>query len=171
MLTMNMGYNVAKYIQGVRIMTKLMKIASALIVSLSLLAIPLVNFAASTHPAGLWTTIDDKTKKARSIVRIWESNGALYGRIVKVYKQPGDTGFCRNCPGEFKDKPTKGLRLMWGLKQTGERIWDGGRIIDPKIGKIYRAKITVAPDGKSLKLRGYIGFSLLGRTQVWYRRR
>lgn len=152
-------------------MTKVFKIASFVLICACLLTVSQINLAASTHPAGMWTTIDDKTKRPRSVVRIWESNGVVYGRIVKVFKQPGDTGICQNCPGEFKDQPTKGLRLLWGLKRTGERTWDGGRIIDPKIGKIYRAKITVAPDGKTLQLRGYIGFSLLGRTQTWHRRR
>lgn len=152
-------------------MTKFIRFAMASFICLSILLVTQLSLAASTHPAGTWTTIDDKTKRERSIVRIWESNGVVYGRIVKVFKQPGDTGFCQNCPGEFKDKPTKGLRLLWGLRKTGERTWDGGRIIDPKIGKIYRAKITVSPDGKKLFVRGYIGFSLLGRTQTWLRRR
>ena len=58
---------------------------------------------------------------------------------------------------------------MWGLKQTGNNVWSGGQILDPKIGKIYSCKMTVAPDGKTLTVRGYLGFSLLGRNQTWIR--
>lgn len=120
---------------------------------------------------GNWATIDDETGKARSIVSIYESRGTIYGRITKVFPQPGDTGFCRNCPGAFKDKPVQGLRFMWGLRQTGDRTWSGGHILDPKKGKIYRVKLTLSRDGRALDVRGYIGVSLLGRTQTWHRRR
>lgn len=145
---------------------------SALIVLACLAIIPLstVKAAAPLSPIGYWTTIDDKTKKARSIVRISERKGILYGRIIQVFKQPGDTGFCHDCPGRFKGKPVKGLEIMWGLKQTGPNEWSGGHIIDPKIGKIYRVKISLAPNGRRLDVRGYIGISLFGRTQAWYRR-
>lgn len=120
-------------------------------------------------PAGQWTTIDDKTKSARSVVKISERNGQISGTILKVYKQAGDTGICKKCPGNFKNKPIKGLTFMWGLKKTGDRTWSGGQILDPKSGKIYRAKATLSKDGKTLKVRGYVGISLLGRTQTWRR--
>lgn len=59
---------------------------------------------------------------------------------------------------------------MWGLKQSSDREWKGGKIIDPKIGKIYGCRLTISPNGKKLFVRGYIGISVLGRTQVWLRR-
>lgn len=122
-------------------------------------------FAASV--SGTWTTIDDKTGVKRSVVRLVESGGQISGRIIEVYPQPGDTGICSKCPNNFKDKQIKGLRFLWGLKKKNDNTWDDGTILDPKSGKLYRAKITL--DGNKLFVRGYIGFSLIGRTQIWTR--
>lgn len=115
-----------------------------------------------------WTTIDDKTSKPRAVVMLNERNGVVSGHIETIYPQPGDTGICSKCPGQFKDKPIKGLEFLWGLKQSGENNWDGGQILDPKTGKIYRAKLMLK--GNKLYVRGYIGVSVLGRTQIWERK-
>ena len=128
------------------------------------LVVPAV-FAAS--PAGNWTTMDDKTGKKRAVVHLVVSGDSLSGTIVKVYHEPGDTGLCSNCPGTFKDKKVQGLQFVWGLKDKGNGEWEGGQILDPKTGKIYRAKMTMK--GNKLYVRGYVGFSMLGRTQVWVR--
>ena len=112
--------------------------------------------------------IDDKTGKARAEVQLSEQNGMLTGEILSVKRQPGDTGICSKCPGNFKDKPIKGIQFVWGLKQQGENNWEGGQILDPKTGKIYRAKMLLK--GNKLYVRGYIGISVLGRTQVWERK-
>lgn len=122
-------------------------------------------FAVSQSPVGRWVTIDEKTGAKRAVVAITESKGLLSGVIDKVYPKPGDTGICELCPGEFKGKKIQGLRFMWGLKSDGENEWSGGSILDPKSGKIYRAKLTL--QGDTLLVRGYLGISLLGRTQVW----
>lgn len=151
-------------------MKKQVSIATILMLCLAIIPLSTLKAARSLSPVGYWTTIDDKTKKARSVVRITERNGVLFGGIVNVFKQPGDTGFCQNCPGRFKGKPVKGLQIMWGLKQSSPTVWSGGNIIDPKVGKIYRVKVTMMPNGKQLKVRGYIGVSLFGRNQIWYRR-
>lgn len=119
----------------------------------------------AASPAGTWTTIDDATGKKRSIVRLSVSGGTLNGTIVKVFPQPGDTGICAKCPGDFKDKKIEGLRFLWGLKESRDGEWDGGKILDPKTGKIYNAKISVK--GDKLHVRGYVGVAALGKTQVW----
>jgi len=74
-------------------------------------------------------------------------------------------------PGSFgltplKGRPLIGLRILWDL-QKGSDQWSGGKILDPDNGKIYKCSISL--DGKKLKVRGFIGFSLLGRTQYWLR--
>lgn len=120
-------------------------------------------FAAS--PVGNWVTIDDKTGKKRAVVTVSESGGTLSGVINRVYPQPGDTGICSACPDGFKGKKIQGIRFLWGLKKEGENQWGGGSILDPKSGKVYRAKLTV--QGNKLLVRGYVGISLLGRTQIW----
>ena len=126
---------------------------------------PLAMAAAS--PAGTWTTIDDATGKKRAVVSVSVSGGTANGTIVNVFPQPGDTGICSKCPGNFKGKKIKGLRILWGLKDKGNGVWDGGQILDPKSGKVYRAKMTL--QGNKLYVRGYMGVSALGRTQVWVR--
>ncbi len=122
---------------------------------------------AASSPAGNWTTIDDKTGQKRAVVKISVSGGTLSGTIVKVYPQPGDKGVCVNCPGAFKGKKILGLQFVWGLKDQGNGVWSGGSILDPKTGKIYKAKITMS--GNKLYVRGYFGVSILGRTQTWVR--
>lgn len=116
---------------------------------------------------GNWTTIDDKTGQKRAVVNLVVKNGVLSGTVVKVYPQPGDTGFCINCPGRFKDKPMIGMEFVWGLKEKRPNSWYGGQIIDGKTGKIYRVKMALK--GNKLYVRGYVGLSMMGRTQVWLR--
>jgi uncharacterized protein (DUF2147 family) len=126
--------------------------------------------AAAGTPVGVWRSIDDKTKQERSIIRITEENGALKGVVEKLFDQPGDdpAHLCKECKDERKDKPIIGMTILWGLKKDGES-WGGGEILDPHNGKIYRCKITLSEDGKSLNVRGFIGISLIGRSQTWLR--
>ena len=121
-------------------------------------------------PAGLWKTIDDKTGKERSFVRITESNGVFEGKVEKIYDEPGDDPqhLCKECEGERRDKPIIGMTILWGLKKDGEQ-YAGGEILDPKNGSIYRAKMRLLDGGKKLEVRGFIGVSLFGRSQTWVR--
>ena len=131
-----------------------------------------VGAAADTaSPVGLWKTIDDKTGKERSYVQIVDNNGLLEGKVEKLLnRQPDDDpdGLCRKCDGERKDKPILGMTILWGLKKDGEQ-YAGGEILDPKNGKIYRAKMKLVEGGTKLEVRGYIGVSLFGRSQTWLR--
>ncbi len=126
--------------------------------------------ADTSSPAGVWKSIDDKTKKERSIIRISEVNGKFTGVVEKLFDQPGDdpAHLCKECKGERKDKPIIGMTILWGLKKDGN-IWAGGEILDPHNGKTYRCKMTLSEDGKSLNVRGFIGISLIGRSQIWLR--
>lgn len=128
--------------------------------------IPL-SFAAGS-PEGLWTTIDDKTGKPRAQVQVNLVGGQLSGKIIKIYPEAGDTGICSKCPGAFKNQAIEGIIFLWGLKKNGENTWEGGHILDPKSGKVYRAKLKLS--GNRLQVRGYLGVSLLGRTQTWQRK-
>lgn len=122
--------------------------------------------AAST-PVGEWRTIDDETGVTKSIVEIYVApDGSLEGRVVKVLQSDqGPNPICKNCPGERKDQPIEGMVILWGMESQGDH-WAGGKILDPKKGKTYKCKLTLAEDG-SLEVRGFIGFSLIGRTQTW----
>jgi uncharacterized protein (DUF2147 family) len=119
-----------------------------------------------SSPAGRWKTVDDQTGKIKSIVAIREENG----KIEKVLDsdQPGPNPLCIHCEGDLKDKPETGMQILWGLQKDGDE-WDGGQILDPHNGKIYRCYISLLEGGRKLKVRGYIGFALLGRTEYWQR--
>lgn len=124
-----------------------------------------------TSPVGLWKTIDDKTQQPRSLVRIMESGGTLEGRIEQLLnRQPDDDpeGLCRACKGDRKDRPVIGMKILWGLVQNGE-AWEKGEILDPKNGKTYSCKVRVSPDGSKMEVRGFIGLSVIGRSQTWIR--
>lgn len=120
-------------------------------------------------PVGRWKTIDDASKKEKSVVEIWEEGGKLYGKISQLLDTlPNDPNpKCVKCEGEQKDQPMIGMKIMWDLKKDGSE-WSGGRILDPENGKTYKVYLALEDGGKKLKVRGYVGFSLLGRTQYWH---
>lgn len=126
--------------------------------------------AALASPVGLWKTVDDKSGKVRSIVRISEANGELSGKIEKLFRDPGEepNPKCDKCEGVRKDQPVLGMVFMSGLKKDGDEF-SGGEILDPDNGKVYRSKMSLIEGGKKLKVRGYIGTPLFGRSQVWVR--
>lgn len=118
-------------------------------------------------PTGHWVTIDDKTGKKKAEVLLSLSGDTLNGTIIKVYQHPDGKALCTKCPGSLKNKPFAGLQFLWGLTKKKDGVWEGGHILDPHTGKIYRAKVTM--QANKLQVRGFMGFSLLGRTQVWVR--
>ena len=124
-------------------------------------------FAADVSPVGTWKTIDDETGKPKSIVKITDEGGELKATVVQVLQSDeGPHPVCRNCSGDRRNKPIEGMNIM---HKDGDTIWDGGKILDPKTGKIYKVKLQPSEDGTRLTVRGYIGFSLLGRSQEWQR--
>ena len=139
-----------------------------------LLALPLAALSsaafAQNSPVGKWRTIDDKTGKVKSVVEITEAhNGTLQGKVLQVLdSEKGPNPLCDACKGANHNKPIEGMVIAWGLRHEGD-AWDDGKIMDPKNGKVYSAKMTVVDGGRKLEVRGYLGFSLLGRTQTWVR--
>jgi uncharacterized protein (DUF2147 family) len=124
----------------------------------------------NSSPVGRWRTVDDVTGKPQSVVSIWEENGKLYGRVQElVDPDPQDPNpRCEDCTGEQKGKPVIGLRILWDLEKDGD-AWSGGTILDPASGKTYNCLLSVEDGGNTLKVRGFRGFSVLGRTQHWFR--
>ncbi|MBB5019671.1 uncharacterized protein (DUF2147 family) [Chitinivorax tropicus] len=129
-----------------------------------------VALAASDSPVGKWKTIDDKTGKPKGVVEITEQNGVLTGRIVGNFPKPGEpeNPVCDKCEGDRKGKPIIGLVFLEGLKKNGNEYTDG-KILDPENGNIYSSKLKVIEGGKKLEVRGFIGISLIGRSQTWVR--
>ncbi|RXR19265.1 DUF2147 domain-containing protein [Flavobacterium amnicola] len=116
---------------------------------------------------GKWKTIDDKTKEIKSVVEIFESNGKIYGKVVEIFDATKRDRKCEKCEGNDKNKPVLGMQIIRGLKKDGE-AYDGGKIIDPETGGIYKCSIKLSGKDK-LEVRGYMGFSLIGRSQTWVR--
>jgi len=115
-----------------------------------------------SSPAGVWKTFDDKTGNPRAIVRIYEQDGQLFGRIEQTLKPGGENRVCGPCTDERKGKPIVGLVIIRNMKADGNE-YDGGDILDPESGSVYRCKMHLEQNGARLVLRGYIGISLLGR--------
>lgn len=116
---------------------------------------------------GKWKTIDDESGEAKSIVEIYKQNGEVYGKIVEIIDPSKRDVACDKCPGSDKNKPILGLVIIKGLEKDGDE-YNGGTIMDPNNGKVYKCYIELE-DANTLNVRGYIGFSLLGRTQQWLR--
>ena len=141
------------------------------LITAALFAFAGAAFAQAT-PAGLWKTIDDNTGKERSLIRISEAAGVYTGRIEKTLDPDATPGaVCEKCTDERKDKPMIGLVLIRNIKQNADdkNLFDGGDIVDPDNGKIYKLRLKPVDGGKKLEVRGYIGMPLLGRTQTWNR--
>jgi uncharacterized protein (DUF2147 family) len=129
--------------------------------------------SAEPTPVGKWHTISDTDGKPRGVVEIVEKNGVLEGRITGTLR-PNESldSVCDVCPGDRKGKKMLGMLILSGLKKDGQgadAVWTGGEILDPDNGKLYRVKLELENGGRTLKVRGYIGVSLLGRTQRWQR--
>ena len=120
----------------------------------------------SQTAVGTWKTVDDEEGTVKSHVEIYEKDGKLHGKVIKLIDPEGTT--CIKCKGDKKDQPIVGMEIMWGLKPDGDHKWKGGKIMDPKNGKEYKCKLELKDDN-TLDVRGFIGFSLIGRTQTWYR--
>jgi len=143
------------------------------VIAFSIAVLPaMVAFATRPSPIGEWETISDVTGEATAIVQITLENGELVGKIDKLIREPGQdpNPLCNACPGEKKDQPVQGLTILWGLEK-GDDNWDGGFILDPDNGRTYRSELRVTDNNEKLEVRGYIGFSLFGRTQVWIRKK
>ena len=126
--------------------------------------------AAELSPVGTWTTIDDATGKPKSVVQITDNGGKLEGKVVEILQsEQGPHPVCKECDGSRKDQPIEGMVIIWDVVKDGDS-WSGGKILDPKNGKTYKVKLTPMDGGNKLDVHGYIGFSLLGRSQVWERK-
>ena len=136
--------------------------------SLFLAALCLPALAQMT-PAGLWRSIDDNSGEAKAEISIKDNgkgglNGVVERSLLKTSSEPN----CSLCTDDRKDKPKVGMEIIRGaVKAASEDIWEGGTIIDPENGKVYKLRLTPIEGGKKLQVRGYIG--PFYRNQVWQR--
>jgi uncharacterized protein (DUF2147 family) len=144
------------------------RIFAAALAAMALGAWPALAAAQATSVEGLWNAIDDHTGKPRAVVRVFDRGGLLYGRVERLL-DPADAGrHCNNCSGDRSGQPVLGLEVLRGMAMDdGE--WQGGTILDPSTGKVYRCHMRLSDGGRILHVRGFIGISLIGRSQIWER--
>jgi uncharacterized protein (DUF2147 family) len=111
--------------------------------------------------------MDPDTGLKESVIQVYQKEDKIYGKIIEILKEEDKDKTCIECTGKDKNQPIEGLVIMRGLSKDGDE-WNGGQILDPKNGKLYKCYVTLDGNNK-LKLRGYIGISLIGRTEYWYR--
>lgn len=116
-------------------------------------------------PVGEWRTIDDQSGKPKSIVQITEEQGVLTGKIVKLLEGATEKT-CSKCEGDLKDQPLVGMKILWGLKKSGEE-WTGGKIFNPADGGTYTSAAKLIDGGKTLQVTGK--WMLFSKQQQWQR--
>jgi uncharacterized protein (DUF2147 family) len=134
---------------------------------LSGLALRAAPADAAATPAGRWRTVDDKTGKAKAIIVLYEEKGLLFGR-VETLVDPDAVKICDKCSDERKGQAVTGMVVVRRMKKDGDE-YTGGDILDPKNGSVYRCKMRLVDQGRKLSVRGYLGFSVFGRSQTWIR--
>lgn len=134
-------------------------------------AMPAAAEASKASPVGVWMTIDDETGSPKSHVQIWEREGTVYGKIIKLLNPTEPDPRCTKCKGSRANKRITGMTILWGMTKRDNGWYEGGRILDPANGKIYGCKIRITGGGSKLDVRGFLGISLFGRTQTWRRLR
>jgi uncharacterized protein (DUF2147 family) len=143
--------------------TRLLKIS---LLTLSCLMTP---WALANSPVGQWHTLDEKTGELKSMVVIFEHQGAVKGRVEKVLRKGADPAAkCDKCSDDRKNQPVVGLEIIRGAKKaSGKNVWEDGEILDPENGKTYALRLTPIENGAKLEVRG--SFGPIGRTQTWVR--
>jgi uncharacterized protein (DUF2147 family) len=142
-----------------------------LIAAAALVTVAGAAFAEGATPAGLWKTIDDASGKERSLVRITDTGGVFAGTVEKGLDPARQHNVCDACTDERKGQPLVGMTIIRNVRKNerDEALWDGGDILDPDNGKVYKVRLRPVDGGSKLEVRGYIGAPLLGRTQTWIR--
>ncbi len=128
--------------------------------------------AQGTAPSavGLWEKAGE-SGKPNAWFRIFRCGDAYYGQIVKMFAQNGEnpsTWHCTKCEGSQKDEPVLGLTFIKNMRRDGLQ-YQGGTILDPRDGSVYKATMQLSPDGQKLTVRGYVLVPLLGQSEIWHR--
>lgn len=134
------------------------------ILFLFFVSLNIVSLSGQSSIVGVWKTVDDNTGESKSHVEIYEKDGKYYGKLVRLLLSPEDST-CDACPDDKKGQPLIGMNIIWDMEPYKD-YWSNGQIMDPENGKIYKCNISLKANGE-LEVRGYVGFSALGRSQYW----
>lgn len=143
-------------------------------ITLLSLGLSLSYMAQAADLTGVWRTVDDKTGVIRAHIQmVKQSDGSYKGTLIDDFPAAGETPLlnCIKCPAPYTNKPLIGLQILSGFKEDPENPdnFINGKVLDPRAGKIYSGKAKLSADNRKLRLRGYIGVSVLGRSQTWLR--
>ncbi len=121
---------------------------------------------------GVWKTIDDDGVTEKSYVKIWKEGDTYKGKIIDIFNKEDRDNLCTECDEDDPryNKPVLGMVIIDKLKKVDENEWDDGEILDPNNGEVYDCKMSIDENG-NLVVRGYIGWSLIGRSQTWIRKK
>ena len=140
-----------------------------LLVPMAMLCVALGNARAQATPVGRWRTVSDVDGKPAAIIEVIERDGTLQGVVRSLLDSSATADErCEHCEGERHNQPIVGMTILWNMRRDGDE-WRGGAILAPDSGHIYKATLRLASDGAQLIVHGYIGISLFGRSQTWYR--
>lgn len=115
---------------------------------------------------GHWQVMDSDGKPAGR-VDTYLVDGKLFGKVTQVRPDRTPADVCDKCSGGLKNQLILGMVIMRDFHPDGDD-WVGGTVVDPENGKQYQGKIWAVGEN-NLRMRGFIGISLLGRTENWVR--